>query len=694
MTAAGGAEFLLEVRVEEMPSGAMPGARADLARKFMDALTEAALPAESVDATATPRRLVVVVRGLPLRQEDRVVDVSGPPVEKAVDAEGKPTKMAEGFARAQGVELAALRRVRTPRGEVLTARKTIPGRPTRDILAEITPRILASMTFPKMMRWGAGVHAFVRPVHGILAVFDREVVPMTVFGVASGDRTVGHRLYAEGEIQAHGFDEYVSRLRAAGVEPDGEERAAILLERARELAAGCGGGIEADADLIPTLADLVEWPGLVCGAFDSAYLELPEEILVTTMRVHQKYLPVRAAQGLTASFLAVMDHREDSRGLIVKGNEWVLNARLSDARFFFDEDVREPFSSKMEKLARLQFHEKLGDYLQKTGRVQELTEALGALVTRPERIRPALEAARLSKIDLTTEMVREFTDLQGIVGGIYARLEGRSEEVWKAIYDQYRPVSADDEPPRTETGAILSAADRVDTLAGFFGLGLVPTGSKDPYGLRRAAQGFVLIVLSRGWRADWSSIFRKAAALHAGALTRPADAVLDDLWTFFADRVHFLFEKRGLEADVVRAVLASRSWDFADLADRARAIAEARRRDDFRSLSLSVKRIRNILPAGIETAPDPALYREPAEHALASDLQQLSRTGASLMSSHRYPDVIAAMLSLAPALGRFFEDVLVNAPEPELKANRQALLGAIQREFRTFADISEIVVEK
>jgi glycyl-tRNA synthetase beta chain len=226
------------------------------------------------------------------------------------------------------------------------------------------------MTFPKMMRWGAGVHAFVRPVHGILAVFDREVVPMTVFGVASGDRTVGHRLYADGEIEARGFDEYVSRLRAAGVEPDSEERAALLLERARELAAASGGGIEGDADLIPTLADLVEWPGLVCGSFDPVYLELPEEILVTTMRVHQKYSSVRAAPGAHGELSRGDGPPGGCRGLIVKGNEWVLNARLSDARFFFDEDVREPFSSKMEKLARLQFHEKLGDYLQKTGRVQ------------------------------------------------------------------------------------------------------------------------------------------------------------------------------------------------------------------------------------------------------------------------------------------------------------------------------------
>ena len=694
MTSADLAEFFLEVRVEEMPAGAMPGAKADLARKFTDALAEAGFAPESVGATATPRRLVVSVRGLPRRQEDRVVEVSGPPVEKAIDADGRPTKMAEGFARAQGVDVSELRRVRTPRGEVLLARKTVPGRATEEILAEITPRILGSMTFPKMMRWGPGEYAFVRPVHGVVALFAGAVVPMTIFGVRSGNRTVGHRLSTAGEFAVGGAEDYARRLREAGVEPDGEERAERLLEKARELAAGCGGGIEADADLIPTLADLVEWPGLVCGSFDPAYLELPEEILVTTMRTHQKYLPVRSAQGLTSNFLAVMDHRSDPKGLIVKGNEWVLNARLSDARFFFDEDVREPFSSKMPKLSRLFFHDKLGDYLQKTGRVQELTETIGALVTRPERVRSALEAARLSKIDLTTEMVREFTDLQGIVGGIYARREGATEEVWKAIYDQYRPMSADDEPPRTETGAILSAADRVDTLAGFFGIGLVPTGSKDPYGLRRAAQGLVSIVLSRGWRVDWSIVFRKAVALYRTAVPRPVEAVLADLRTFFADRVHFLFEKRGLEPDVVASVLAAGSWDFADLADRAGAIADARRREGFRSLSLSVKRIRKILPGPVERAPDPALFREPAEHALAADALQLSRTADTLVSSRRYPELIAAMVSLAPALDRFFDDVLVNAPEPELKANRQALLAGIQRQFGKFADISEIVVEK
>ncbi len=697
MIGEGRSDFFLELLTEEMPAGAIPAARADLARKFSDELAEADLPAESVVALATPRRLIVVVEDLPRRQADKTVEVTGPPADKAMDADGNPTKMAEGFARAQGVAVADLKRVRGPKGDVLLARKTVAGRPTGEILGEIVPRVVSSLAFPKMMRWGAGVHAFVRPLHRVVALFGEDVVPLEIFGVRSGAKTLGHRVYSDtegAEIEVRSFPDYLVKLRAAGVEPDGGERAAILLEKARALAADLGGSIESDADLIATLADLVESPGLVSGTFDSRFLELPEEVLITTMRVHQKYLPVRGRDGLTPHFLAVMDRAADRKGLIAKGNEWVLNARLSDARFFFEEDIREPFASKVGKLARLSFHDKLGDYLQKTGRLQELSEAIGALVTRPERVRSALEATRLSKVDLTTAMVREFTDLQGIVGGLYAKREGFPEEVWKAIYDQYKPISADDEPPRTETGAILSLADRFDTLAGFFGIGLSPTGSKDPYGLRRAAQGLVSIVLSRGWRADWRLIFRKALALYGSAMTVPADDAIRQLFDFFTDRVHFLFEKRGLPSDVVSSVMAGGSWDFADIADRARSLTEARRRDDFRSLSLSVKRIRKILEAGRDGEPEPSLYREPAERELAADFVQLSSTVRGLMATRRYADALAAMTSLAPALDRFFNDVLVNAPEPELRGNRHALLASIQREFSNFADISEIVVEK
>jgi glycyl-tRNA synthetase beta chain len=694
MTETDTTEFFLELLLEEMPAGAIPGARADLARRFTDELAEESLPCDSVAAMATPRRLVVLVSGLPRRQEDRVLEVKGPSEDKAIGADGRPTPMAFGFARAQGVDVSELVRVRTEKGNVLMARRRVPGRATAEILSEIVPRILQSLTFPKMMRWGAGGFSFVRPLHRVVSLLGGELVALEVFGVRSGRATRGHRLDPEREIEVRSFEDYMAKMRQAGVEPDGEERAAVLLEEARRMAEDAGGSIEADADLIPVLADLVEWPGLVRGSFDSVFLDLPDEILATTMRTHQKYLPIRGPKGLSPHFLAVMDNREDRKGLIAKGNEWVLNARLSDARFFYEEDTREPFSAKMPRLARLSFHDKLGDYLQKTGRLQELSETIGALVTRPERVRPALEAARLCKIDLTSAMVREFPELQGIVGGLYARREGASDEVWKAIYDHYRPSSADDDPPRTETGSIVALADRVDTLSGFFGIGMAPTGSKDPYGLRRAAQGVVSIVLARGWRTDWRLVFRKAALLQGALLEKTADDILSELDGFFADRLRFLLEKRGLPGDVISAVLATGSWDFADLADRGRALAEARRREDFRSLSLSVKRIRNILKDASPGEPDPRLYVEPAEHALASDFLQLASSVSALMESRRYAEVLSAMTSMAPALDRFFTEVLVNAPEPEARANRQALLGALQAEFLKFADISEIVVEK
>jgi glycyl-tRNA synthetase beta chain len=688
------ADFFLEIRLEEMPAGAIPGARAELARKFSDELTEAPLTFEAVSTMATPRRLIVLVTGMPGRQEDRIQEVFGPPASRALDAEGRPNKMAEGFARAQGVGVDDLLRVNTPRGKTLVARRTIRGRTAPEILAEMTPRILKAMTFPKMMRWGSGDHLFVRPVHGIVALFGTEVVPFEVFGVRSGNTTEGHRLFPEGEIVVSGFADYLARIRAAGVEPDGEERASILLQRARQAASEFSGTIESDADLVPTLADFVEWPGVTCGAFDSEFLDLPEEILATTMRVHQKYLPIRDPHGLLPRFVSVMDNHEDRRGFIAKGNEWVLNARLADAKFFYEEDARETLEDRLPRLSRLTVHERLGDYLQKSDRLERLVGAIAELVGCAEAASAAREAARLSKADLTTEMVREFTDLQGVVGGLYARREGYPEGVWKALSDQYRPVSAEDDPPRTEAGALLSLADRFDTLVGFFGIGIIPTGSKDPYGLRRAAQGAVLIVRSRGWRADWRSLARRAIDLYGGCLSEGAEEILQRLGDFFGDRVRFLFERRGIASDVISAVVASGSWDFADLADRARALMEVRRREDFVALSLSVKRIRNILGEGVPDSPDPSLYREEAEVALASDFLQVSRSADSYLSAGQYGRVAAAMTSLAPSLDRFFEEVLVNAPEPQLRANRHALLGSIQREFQKFADISEIVLEK
>ncbi|HYR45876.1 MAG TPA: glycine--tRNA ligase subunit beta, partial [Thermoanaerobaculia bacterium] len=621
--------------------------------------------------------------------------VVGPPVSAAYDADGRPTRAAEGFARAQRASVSDLVVVESPRGAAIAVRRSVPGREAAHVLQEAVPRAVASLTFPKTMRWGAGERVFVRPVRGVLAIYDGNPVPLEILGVKASGATVGHPILSDGEIPVRGLEDYLSSLRANHVEPDPEARRLAILEAARREAAAAGGTVESDADLAAVLADLVEWPGIVGGSFAAEFLDLPEEITTTAMRTHQKYLPVRGPAGLLPRFIAVMDNVEDRKGLIAKGNEWVLNARLADARFFYQEDIKETLESRLPKLERLSFQDRLGDYRQKTSRLEELAEIIAHVVGRPDTIATVRTAARLSKADLTTHMVKEFTDLQGIVGGIYARREGYPDSVWKAIYDHYRPTSGADDPPRESAGAIVSLADRFDTLAGLFRLGVVPTGSKDPYGLRRAALGAVSIILVQRWRLDWRTVLRKAHALYPADLPgADADQVLAELAQFFADRLRNLLERRGHPYDEIAAVLKVGLWDFADAADRATALSQARRETNFRSLVLAFKRIRNILGEEHPALPSSELYREDAERALAGDFLQASQTIEQLAGRRRYREAMETIASIAPSLDRFFVEVLVNCPEENLRRNRLALLASIQKEFSRLADFSEVVVEK
>jgi glycyl-tRNA synthetase beta chain len=688
-------DFLLEILTEEIPAATLAGAREDLARGIGNALAAENLAAQAIESYATPRRLIVWAKNVPERQSDREEEVLGPPATAAFAPDGKPTRAAEGFARAQKVDVSDLVVVESARGSTVAVRRTVRGREAIEVLGEIVPRVVGTLTFPKTMRWGAGERSFVRPVRGVLALFGGRVVPLELLGVRAGDSTFGHRVLSEGEFTVTGPDDYFQKLRGAYVEPDGEARRAAILESARRLAAQVGGRIDSDADLAAVLADLVEWPGLVRGAFDPQFLELPEEITTTAMRVHQKFLPVRGTDGLLAHFIAVMDNAVDRRGFIAKGNEWVLNARLADARFFFQEDSRETLESRLPELERLTFQDRLGSYAAKTSRLEDLSEEIARAVDRPEVVPDVRTAARLSKADLVTRMVREFTDLQGVMGGLYARAEGKSESVWKAIYDQYRPQGQADDPPREAAGAILSLADRFDTLAGLFRVGLLPTGSRDPYGLRRAAAGAVSIAVSRRWRLDWQPIARKALSHYPSDLPGlTPDQALAELETFFADRLRNHLERAGSSYDEVSAVVNVGVWDFADAAERASALTDARRRLDFRSLVLAFKRIRNIL--GTEPPGDPVaeLYREESERALAADFLAAKGLLEGLVSARRYSEALETIASISPSLDRFFVEVLVNAPEEELKRNRHALLAAIRREFTRIADFSEIVVEK
>lgn len=688
-------DFLFEIRTEEIPAPALLPARLELSRRLGEAMGEEGIPPSAVESYATPRRLTVILRGLAERQPDRFEEVLGPPAASAFDADGKPKKAAEGFARAQKVDVGDLVVVDSPRGKTVAARKTTPGRAAAEILAEVVPRVVGGLSFPKTMRWGDGERAFVRPVRGVLALLGGEVVPLEIHGVTAGATTLGHRVLSDGELTVSGPDDYLASLRSHFVEPDPEARRIRILETARKLAAQVGGQIEAHADLAQTLADLVEWPGTVRGAFAPEFLELPEEVTVTAMRTHQKFLPVRGPGGLLPHFVAVMDNSEDRKGFIAKGSEWVLNARLADARFFYEEDVRERLEDRVPRLSRLTFQDKLGDYLNKSERISALSREIAGIVGRPDLASGVETAGRLCKADLTTQVVREFTDLQGIMGGIYARRDRQPDAVWKAIYDHYRPTSGSDDPPREASGAIVSLADRFDSLAGLFRIGLSPTGSKDPYGLRRAGLGAVAITVGRNWRADWSAAAKKALALYPESLDGSGpDAALAELERFFAERLRHFLERRGHPYDEVSAVLNVGVWDFADAAERARALSDARRHMDFRSLILAFKRIRNILGDERPGEPRPELYREDAEKALGTDFLQARAAIEAFTSERMYREAMETIASISPSLDRFFVEVLVNCPEEDLRRNRLALLASIRQEFGRLADFSEIVVEK
>ncbi len=686
------AELLLEILAEEIPAGVLPSAREELLRKVREAF-EAAHLGGALEVHSTPRRLILVGEGVKEQQPDVSSEVVGPSAAAAYAADGTPTRAAEGFARSQGLSVDDLRVVTLPKGPYVVATKTVPGRPAVEVIAELLPPIVAKMTFPRMMRWGDGKPLWIRPVHSVVALFDGIVIPFSLFGVETGRTTYGHRTLAPGRIIVTGVADYLAKLRAAFVEPDAGARRGALADQAVRLASEVGGEPARDEALLDTLAHLVEWPLLVRGSFDPSYLALPEEILVTSMREHQKVLPVRSGGALAPYFLAVADQTGDPKGFVVRGNEWVLNARFADARFFWEDDGKLRLEERLPRLGSLNYQEKLGDYLRKTGRLQELAERLAGRLGLAEKAGLVIRAARVSKTDLVTDMVREFPDLQGVVGGLYARRDGEPEDVWQAVYDQYRPAGADDEVPRGDVGGLLALADRIDALTGLFGLGLVPTGSKDPYALRRAALGVIRILLEKKWHLDLPVACSDSLGLHA-SLPRPREEVVPELRDFLLERLRFLLERRGFRPDTISAVLTTDCRDIADAAERVEAVEAARAAEDFVPVSVAFKRVQNILAqAGeAEGGIDPDLLTEDAERALAGDYFQAKGMLDELIGERNYRVALSIMASLGPSLDRFFTEVMVLTEDEKVRANRVALLRAMRDQFFRVARFSEIQV--
>lgn len=665
--------LLLEIGTEEIPDWMIRPAVANFRELLEKLLADHKLGGVTRLSDATPRRIALIIDDVLDRQSDSEELVMGPP-KAAAYKDGKPTGAAIGFAKKNNVDVTDLRFEATPKGEYIAVLKKVPGRSASEILAGALPDLILKIYFPKTMYWtGKSGPRFIRPIRWLVAVFgDTEVIPFTLANVESGNITDGHRRLGSRALFVNAAT-YESQLESNGVIVSSAQRKARILDGIAGLTKNTGLQVQTDDALLETLIYITEYPTPILGSFDPQFLSLPKEVLITVMRHHQKYFSVSDAKGnLAPNFIAVMNIAGDPDGIVRHGNERVLQARFNDARFFWEFDQKKKLSERVADLAHVTFQAKLGSYLDKTHRMMALVDELGGSAD-------SRRAAELSKCDLTTEMVKEFTDLQGIVGGLYARAQNEPEAVAQAIYDQYKPTSMDGEIPSTPDACITALADKVDTLRGCFRIGMVPTGSKDPFALRRAAQGVVKILVD-------GNIGIPLSKLTAG------DASLAD---FMLDRVRYFFkEVRGFQYDEVNAVLAAGADDLTDVALRMCAIQTVRPTADFEPLAASFKRIKNILKqAGITAAGpiDAALLEPGPETELYAAFQTLRGLVATHRDSKDYGAALAAIASLRPNVDLFFDNVLVNASDVNVRRNRLALLANVLTEFSAIADFSEIV---
>ncbi|MDQ2898386.1 MAG: glycine--tRNA ligase subunit beta [Acidobacteriota bacterium] len=643
--------FLLEIGVEEIPDWMIPGALASLRDLFAGVVQSA-----SIQVDGTPRRLALRAWDVPAREPDSEERVNGP-------AKSAPAAAVAGFARKLGVVPERLEIASGPKGQYYSFQKKIAGRETRQILADALPGLILKIPFPRSMYWnGKSGPRFIRPIRWIVALLGDAIVPFEVAGVRSSNETSGHRRLGRARV-AVTFDSYEQVLRDNFVLLSADDR--------RKKIASETGVIHPDPALLETLVYLTEYPTAITGNFDPEFLTLPKEVLSTVMRHHQKYFSVETANGeLAPQFVAVMNTDADREGVVQRGNERVLRARFGDARFFWDADQRKTLADRVSDLAHVTFQAKLGSYLEKTERVAELVRELGG---EDLASGSAIRAAQLSKCDLTTELVKEFPELQGIVGGLYARAQGEPEEVALAIYDQYKPTSMEDSIPRTTAGRLLSLADKLDTLLGCFRVGLIPSGSKDPFALRRAAQGVVRIVVEGKIRIS----------------LKGGDTAYRE---FLVDRVrHYFKDVRGFRYDEVNAVLASGWDDLIGVEERLLAVRAVRTTENFEPLAASFKRIQNILKQaqfGVDSAAmDPALLEPGPETDLYQAFERVRGEAATM----EYKSALETIATLRPKVDLFFDKVLVNAPDLKVRQNRLAFLRAMLAEFSTIADFSEIV---
>jgi glycyl-tRNA synthetase beta chain len=709
-------DFLLEIGCEEIPARMIDAASEELRQRVAALLSRERLLLDEVTHFDTPRRLAVMAAGIAASQADQTEQINGPSVTVAYK-DGQPTPAAHAFAKKAGVDVAKLERVTSPKGEYLAAKVTKKGRTAAEILAEGLPKELSTIYWPKNMYWRKPNERFVRPVRWLVAMLDGETIPLEFDGIRAGNSSRGHRILTDGVVTVpRAGSAYVDSLRAAKVlgRSEREQQIRKALDAATRTVPGARW--REDKSLLDAVVNLTEFPSVILGTFDPQFLALPEEVLVTVMRDHQKYFAVEDAGGqLAPYFLAVLNTDGDPQGLIRHGNERVLRARFNDARFFWETDQKKSLLERLDSLKHVTFQKDLGSYFDKTLRVQRLCSWLSEILKQSGiAVRPGVihKAVCLSKADLTTELVKEFTELQGIVGGLYARAqqldptlpEATRLAIADAVYDHYKPESTDDDVPRSTEGAVLSIGDKADTIAGMFALGLVPSGSKDPFALRRQANAIVKVIAEKKLPLRSGDLMRDARAGYQGSEAEAkfvaAETFSQSVAMFFRERLEFyLKDVCGYAYDVVNAVLGADADDVVDAVQRAEAVKQVLHMPEFQAIGSACKRMRNILRQAVEKGIEPAARFEYLPDSTDEEktlMAYMEQTGERVEAHHARKEYLEALLLLSTArepIDRFFDKVMVMVDDQRVRANRLALLRTLLKEFSTIADFSEIVAD-
>lgn len=686
-------DLILEIGTEEIPASYLPPALEQIKQLAEKELTAQRIPFATTHAYATPRRIVLHVTGVAEAQESSVKEVMGPAKAVAYDDKGKPTKAAEGFARGQGIAVKDLKLVSTPKGEYVAAVKSEASEPTARILPAIMPRIITTLHFPKMQRWGYLSLRFPRPIRWILCLYGNEVVPFALEGIKSGRQMRGHRFMAPGPFEIQDVKDYFRQIKKAKVVLDQDERRAIIVEGVAKAAEQVGGKVIPDESLVDEVTYLVEYPVIVTGTYEDKYLSLPREVLITSMRSHQRYFTVtNSRKKLMPYFITISNNVTRDKSVVAMGNERVLRARLEDGMFFFQEDRKIPLKTRVEELKDVVFQEKLGTSWEKMERFSSLSAYLAKKV-QPENIKEVKRVAFLCKGDLVTQMVGEFADLQGVMGREYAILEGEDKAVADGILEHYYPRYSGDRTPSTIGGAAVSIADRLDTVCGCFGIGISPTGTADPYGLRRHALAVIAILMDRGWRVSLSDLMKQSLKLLKDKIDVPQKEALAALEEFFKGRLHNLFTGRGYRHDLVSAVLEDHWADPVDAAARLEALTSFSKKSGFADLMLSFKRVMNIIPEGFTGKVDHKKTREAVEKTLLDTATSLGKDAAAMLETGDYLKVLNILAGMKKPVDAFFDGVMVMDKDASVKKNRLAILGTVSVLFAQVADFRKVVTE-